>query len=279
MNKGILLLIVLGMGMLVSVGGVSALALDYLILKEPPTSTPKEIVDSGAPVGVDITLIKNPESIRPQNATLNISLELVNPTIKLTIDDVTEVFFNEYQLEKELDTAKVALINIKIDGEAQTVKKKVRRTIVDVRTHVYYDPENRGVEEEVSIPLYITNPTIEEAVDALEDANDKYSEARSRLYNLETRGADVTDLKTRLQNARSIIDSAEHSHDIGQPIQAKRLAENAIELLNGIIDDAKELERTTAQTTDIKRYLTIAATVIIVLAAVMYLRGRREELG
>ncbi|MFQ5975219.1 MAG: hypothetical protein ACE5J5_02745, partial [Candidatus Hydrothermarchaeales archaeon] len=227
MRRAVILLIVMGLGIVMSVGTVSA-ALDYLEVKDR-ASTPAETAQSGGLVNFQVTLQKS-TNIRPQNATLVITNELVNPRIELTIDESNEIFFNKDRIEKELNTETVSLIKITASGNAPTVNKKVRRILLEVKTNVYYDEEHQEPEEEITFPLYITNPTIENAIKAIDNARDKLKEANRRIFNLEARGVDISALEARATTAENIIDSAERSHDLGQPIEAQRQAENAMDL-------------------------------------------------
>lgn len=276
MRRAVLLLMVMGLGIIMSAGTASA-ALDYLVVKDP-ASTPAETVQTGGIVNFQVTLLKS-TNIRPPNATLIITNELVNPRVELTIDDSTEIFFNKNTIEKELNTETVSIIIISASGNAPTVNKKVRRELLTVTTEVYYDEEHQEPEEEITFPLYITNPTIENAIKAIDDARDKLKETNRKIQNLEARGVGTFSLEDRAITAEKIIDSAERSHDVGQPIEAQRLSENAIDLLNDIISDARELEKTSAQTSKTKEYLVIGVGVFVVFAAFLYFKGKREELG
>ena len=62
-------------------------------------------------------------------------------------------------------------------------------------------------------------------------------------------------------------------------IQAERLADNAIDTLNDIIADARDLERNSAKKSDLNKNLAIGGAVVLVLFAFLYIRGRQEELG
>ncbi len=276
MRRAVLLLMVMGLGIIMSAGTASA-ALDYLVVREH-TSTPAETTQTGGIVNFQVALQKS-TNIRPQNATLIITNELVNPRVELTIDDSTEIFFNKNTIEKELNTEAVSIIIISASGNAPTVNKKVRRELLTVKTDVYYDEEHQDTEEEITFPLYITNPTIENAIKAIDDARDKLKETNREIQNLEAKGVDTSSLEDRAITAEKIIDSAERSHDVGQPIEAQRLSENAIDLLNDIISDARELEKTSVQTSKTKEYLAIAAGVFVVFAAFLYFKCKREELG
>ncbi len=276
MRKGVILLMVMMMGIILNFGTASA-ALDYLVVRDH-TSTPAETTQTGGIVTFQVALQKS-SYIRPQNATLVITNELVNPRIELTIDESNEIFFNQDILEKEIDTEKVSLIIISASGNAPTVSKKVRRTLLEVKTNVYYDEEHQETEEEITFPLYITNPTIEDAVNTISDARDSLKDANRLILTLKGRSVDTTDLEDRITTAENIIDTAERTHDKGQPIEAKRMAENSMDLLDDIIDDARELERTSAQKSDLTEYMPIGAALLIVLFAFLYFKGKREELG
>ncbi len=283
MRRAVVLLMVMGLGIIMSAGTASA-ALDYLVVKDP-ASTPAETVQTGGNVNFQVTLLKS-ENIRPQNATLIITNKLVKPQIELTIiyslDEPSpdpQIFFYQDQVTKELDTEKVKLIKISVTGDAPTVNKKVRRELLTIKTNVYYDEEHQEPEEEITFPLYITNPTIENAIKAIDDARDKLKETNREIQKLEARGVDTSSLEDRAITAEKIIDSAERSHDVGQPIEAQRLSENAIDLLNDIINDARELEKTSVQTSKTKEYLVIGVGVFVVFAAFLYFKGKREELG
>ncbi len=276
MRRAVLLLMVMGLGIIMSAGTASA-ALDYLVVKDP-ASTPAETVQTGGIVNFQVTLLKS-GNIRPPTATLVITNGLVNPRVELTIDDSTEIFFNKNTIEKELNTEAVSIIIISASGNAPTVNKKVRRELLTVTTEVYYDEEHQDPEEEITFPLYITNPTIENAIKAIDDARDKLKETNREIQNLEARGVDTSLLEDRAINAESIIDSADRFHDVGQPIEAQRQSENAINLLDGILYDARELEKASAQTSKTKEYLIIGAGVFVVFAAFLYFKSKREELG
>ncbi|MEE8358702.1 MAG: hypothetical protein V3R82_04755, partial [Candidatus Hydrothermarchaeales archaeon] len=118
MRRAVLLLMVMGLGIIMSAGTASA-ALDYLVVKDP-ASTPAETVQTGGIVNFQVTLLKS-TNIRPPNATLVITNELVNPRVELTIDDSTEIFFNKNTIEKELNTETVSIIIISASGNAPTV--------------------------------------------------------------------------------------------------------------------------------------------------------------
>jgi len=259
--------------LLILLGAAHAVENDYLALSGQPKLTHTERINSGDPYTAEITLTR--VGILPREATLNVSTGAVNPVIKVAIDGEEQTFASQ-SVSIPLPEAGVSEIDIKVSGNAPTVSTDTKVEMVHVATYVVYDELNKGLQEEITRSLVVTNPEIEDAVRAIAEAKRKLLEAETAISDLKAQGLDTTSLESRLEVARDLIRDSENSKARGFPIEAKRQADNAYISLEGIIHDA----RTRSQRVyDIKTYATIGVVVLIALIAISVLRRKKEELG
>ncbi|MFV2041425.1 MAG: hypothetical protein ACC644_05475, partial [Candidatus Hydrothermarchaeales archaeon] len=213
--------------------------------------------------------------IIPRQSNLTVSTAAVNPIITLSIDGETQTFTSK-MVSVSLSEAGVTNVEIKISGNAPTVSTDIEAEMVSVVTYVVYDDLNKGPQEEIVRSLIVTNPDIESAVRAINDAKTKRLAAETAISDLKARGVDTTALETRLQVFRDLISTAESSKARGFPIEAKNQADNAIISLDAIILDADSKAQ---REIDTKKYATVAVVIIIALMGISVLRRKREELG
>jgi hypothetical protein len=258
---------------LITLWSAHAVENDYLEVSGQPKLTHTEKINSGDPYSAEVTLSR--VGIIPRQANLTISTGAVNPIIKLNINGSDQTFTSQ-KVSQQLSEEGVGEISIKISGNAPTVSTDLEVEMVSVITDVVYDDLNKGPQEEIIRSLVVTNPDIEDAVRAINEAKSKRLQAESAISNLKAQNKDTTSLETRLQIVRDLISDADVSKDRGYPIEAKRQADNAIISLDSIILDANTM---TQRNIDIKKYATVAVVIIIALIGISVLRRKREELG
>jgi hypothetical protein len=247
---------------------------DYLAVTGQPKLTHTEKINSGDPYSAEVTL--NRVGIIPRQSNLTVTTAAVNPIIKLKIDEEDEQTFTSQMVSVTLSEAGVTSIEIKISGNAPTVSTDIEAIMVSVVTDVVYDDLNKGPQEEIVRSLVVTNPDIESAVRAINDAKTRRLAAETAVSDLKASGVDATALETRLQVVRDLISDSESSKARGFPIEAKRQADNAILSLDSIISDADSMAQ---REIDTKKIATVAVVIIIALMGISVLRRKREELG
>lgn len=272
MNKILILL-------LCSVALVSAAAPDYLAVpKDGSAINPKETVKSGEPIAADITL-KRVSEILPEESKLNITVSMVNPWVRVTIDGAEKTFANEKAVEVALPKEGVKEVRIYATGNAPTVEKLTKLNIIEVKTYVRYTGAEGEYQKEITLTLDVTNPEIKEVIAAIKTAKEKLSTAENMISALKSRGVNTVELESQLQDAKTQISLAEKLHDDGKIDLAKSTAEVATNSLNRIISNASKIETQKETRTALKDYLIIAAVVIVAILIALFIKKRREELG
>jgi hypothetical protein len=261
----------------VAVGVVLAaeISADYLAVEEQKVS-PVGVVRIGDPVAVDVVLKKlGPE---PQEARLNITIGLDNPTTTVIFDggEANTYYGNEIEipLPKGLKS-----VSIKLVGNAPSVSKLTRIEVVKVSTYVYYDEDNKGYQDEASLYLDVTNELISAALSEISRAEVKLSEAEQLVSELEAKRVDVESLKNRLETAKDTLNTAKKLHDRGNVDLAKQNAESSLALLEDIIKEAKEKAQAAEKKSSLKKYLLVIAGIVVIALVVLFIRQKREELG
>jgi hypothetical protein len=259
---------------LVSTSIVSAQVPDYL---RPVSSDVSPAVQArmGQPVVANMVLKR--VGVVPEEAKLNITVELEAPRVEVRIDNNTEVFGIK-EFEVDLPPDGVSEIEIRASGYAPPVEKQTEIRALAVKTYVLYKGEEGQYQDDGALTLIVSTKEIKETLLVLEDAKDLLAEADSLISDLKAKGVNTAELEAELADARDQISRSEAEHEQGDIENAKFLAEQAKKDLNRIITKAKEMGAGPTPV-DIKRYLTIAAAVIIVIIVAFFLRGRREELG
>jgi|GEM_PF-1280400 len=264
---------------LICVALVSAASPDYLAVpKDGSAINPKETVKSGEPIAADITL-KRVSEILPEESKLNITINMVNPWVRVTIDGAEKTFANEKAIEVALPKEGVKEIRIHATGNAPTVEKLTKLNIIEIKTYVRYTGTEGEYQKEIALTLDVTNPEIKEVITAIKTAKDKLSTAENMINVLKTRGVNTVELESQLQDAKTQISLSEELHDDGKIELAKSTAKVATNSLNRIIADAGKIETKKETRTTVKDYAAIAAVVIAVILIALFIKKRREELG
>jgi len=258
---------------LISFMSVSAVENDYLAVTGQPKLTHTEKINSGDPYSAEVTLSR--VGIIPRQTNLTVSTAAVNPIITISIDGEEQSFATQ-TVTQQLSESGVTSVEIKISGNAPTVSTDFEAEMVSVVTNVVYDDLNKGPQEEIVRSLVVTNPDIESAVRAINEAKTKRLAAETAVSDLKASGVETTALESRLQVVRDMVSDSESSKARGFPIEAKRQADNAIISLDSIISDANSMAQ---REIDTKKIATVAVVIIIALMGISVLRRKREELG
>ncbi|WP_456475475.1 hypothetical protein [Candidatus Pyrohabitans sp.] len=263
----------------VGIALAAEISADYLAVEDAKVS-PSGVARIGDPVAVDVVLKKlGPE---PQEARLNLSIGLDNPTVTLKLNGEVKTYYGnniELALPKGLKT-----VSIKIVGNAPAVSKLTRIQVLKVSTYVFYDEENKGYQEEVlpgKLPAYldVTTELITATLSEISRAEVKLSEAEELVSKLEARGVDVASLKKRLETAKDSLETAKKLHERGNVDLAKQNAEGSITLLDDIIREANEKSKSLEKKSSLKKYLLVIAGIVVIALVVFFIKQKREELG
>ncbi len=258
----------------VSLGVVSAALPQYLGAKDPRVS-PAESARIGDPVTATVQLLKVGPS--PREANMTIHTDAVNPFFRIVIDG-NEQLYTKNDVELNITVITLKNLSVEVTGRAPSVEALTELKVLDVKMYVYYDEDNKGVQELVNLPLRVSTQEIVETVRAINDAKRTYTQVEMLLNDLEAQGKNVVEFKSRLIDVKDTIRIADESQAKGATTNSKTLADQAIRELGRIKMDAEAIKPGPAPT-DVKRYLTIGGAVLVALLIILFIKGRREELG
>jgi hypothetical protein len=264
---------------LICVAVVSAAAPYYLKVDDSLTKVSPSIsarVDD--PVFVTMVLKKvNPI---PAEAKLNISVGVVSPIVDVRIDNVTETYrINKFEIPLPGPPQGVKEIEIRVSGYAPRVEKLTEIKVLEVKTYVYYDADNKGYQDHRPIILTISDVEIKQTLASINDAKEKLATVEGIISKLKGRGVNTIDIEVQAQNARDILKTAQTLYEQGQIDLARSTAESASKVLDKLIADAGKIETKKETQTTVKDYAAIAVVVIAVVLIALFIKKRREELG
>jgi len=275
MKKCIVILV-----LLLSTGMAMGLPKDYLVVEEDyPKVSPSGVARIGDPIAIDLTLKK--QGVEPEEARLNLSLEIDNPSVEVKYDSEVKRFSGEKNIEFKLPQG-IQKVSITLRGNAPDVPRLTQIQALETRMYVYYDDQNEGYYKipQGAVSMEVTNTMISQALNEINRAESKLETAESLIQELEKMGVDTTSLRLRLQTAKDSLNIARKEHERGSVDLAKSNAETATGLLNDVIEEAQKKKEETEQSSTYKKYLLIGAGIIILIAiVVLVLRRSKEELG
>ncbi len=267
-------------GLLINIGLVYALPTDYLVVEDSyPRVSPAGVARIGDPIAIDLVLKK--QGVEPQEARLNLTLEIDNPVVDISYDSELKRFTGEKNIELTLPKG-IKKVTITLRGNAPTVSRLTRIDALVARMYVFYDEDNKGY---IDIPggrvsLEVTNTLITQTLSEISIAESKLSQAESLISELNNMGVDTKSLKLRLETAKDSINIAKKEHERGAVDLAKSNAEKATVLLDDIINEAQNKKESAKKTKAYKKYLLVGAGIVVVLVVlILIFRAKREELG
>jgi hypothetical protein len=214
----------------------------------------------------------------PDEARLNISTEAVRPRVEVVIDGKLETY-GAPSIEIPLPSEGVKEVEIYLYGVAPKVTKETQIPLLDVKTYVKYKGEEGVYQEEKRLMVTVTNIVISGAVETINKAKMRLELMENRIASLRSSGADIGSIETKLENARSIIKTADALYKKGDVEIARDAAESALKVLDDVSAEADKIETAKETKQDIKRYGFIALGIIIFGALLLLFRKRRDELG
>ncbi len=264
---------------LMCVAVVSAAAPYYLKVDDSLTKVSPSIsarVDD--PVFVT-TVLKKVNPI-PAEAKLNISVGVVSPIVDVRIDNVTETYrINKFEIPLPGPPQGVKEIEIRVSGYAPRVEKLTEIKVLEIKTYVYYDADNKGYQDHRPITLTISDVEIKQTLASIDDAKKKLTEVEGIISKLKVGGVNTIEIEAQVQNAKDILKTAQTLYEQGQIDLAKSSAESASKILGKLIADAGKIETQKETRTAPKDYIIIAAVVIVLVLVALFIKKRREELG
>ena len=270
--------IILGM-LVLSIGIVAGLPTNYFVVEKGyPKVSPVGVVKIGNPIAIDLVLEK--QGVVPQEAILNLTLDIANPIVYITYDSKTEIF-RKRQIELNIPNS-TKLVKISLRGNAPKVSSLTEIDVLSTKMYVYYDPENNGYINisNGTVRLNVTDVLISQALSEISIAESKLSKAENLVKGLESRGVNTTSLNSRLKVAAESINIAKEEQASGAVDMASSNAMQATVLLNGIITQAQKQNVSVVKTSTYKKDILIGVGIVIVLViVVLLLRAKRDELG
>jgi len=249
-------------------------ATDYLKASTSEVS-PSTTARVGQPIAANMKL--SGFTPYPEEATLEINVEVDRPRIEVIIDGEYEVY-GLPQTEIELPVDGVKDIEIRVNGFAPEVAKLTTITVLDVKTRLRYKGEDEKTQEDGTLSLTVSDKEILQTVGAIDDAWNEFNRVRKAIVTVSGKGINTVEVEAELDDIKAQINLAEDAHDNGAIDTAQLNAEIALNSLGRLDDKVAGMDSGPAPT-DVKRYLTIAGAVILVLLLFIILRGRSEELG
>jgi hypothetical protein len=214
----------------------------------------------------------------PEEARLNISTELTSPEFIIDIDnETTRRGLSEFPLDLPSDGVKE--ITIRVSGYAPEVDRLTVIDVLNVNTYVKYKSEDGIYQDDGRLTLEISNVEIQETKREIYTAESKLTEAEGIVDSLKSQGVNTVSLESQIQTAKGLIDNANELHDRGQADLSKSTATSASAILDQVISDAGSLGKKETTEGNVKKYVTIAGAVILVILVVLFMKSRREELG
>lgn len=227
---------------------------------------------------VFVTMVLKKVNPIPAEAKLNISVGVVSPIVDVRIDNVTETYrINKFEIPLPGPPQGVKEIEIRVSGYAPRVEKLTEIKVLEVKTYVYYDADNKGYQDHKPITLTISDVEIKQTLASIEDAKKKVAGVEGIISKLKGRGINTVDMEAQAQNARDILKTAQTLYEQGQIDLARNTAESASKVLDKLIADAGKIE--TQKETRTANYIIIAAVVIVLVLVALFIKKRREELG
>jgi hypothetical protein len=268
-------LFLMGMLLWMSIGfELSEAAEPYL--KPSETKLDKRSAQIGEPISAFVTLERTGRI--PEEAALNYTTDLNIPRLEVWIDDVGPEVYGAPSFQIPLPSEGVRKIDIRLSGTAPSVAQLTDITVLSLSVYVKYKGEDPEYQDAGTLTLTVFSKELKEVNIAIDNAWDKYNEARRKIQILKDRGVNTVPLEAQLQDARTQIELAETAESQGEVETASKNANLAISALDRLISEADEMGAGPAPL-ELRRYLTIAGAVIIALLLIIFLRGRREELG
>jgi len=248
---------------------------DFLLLKESPSLRPLgDTIRAGEPFVGEIFFEKTKEIALPNNATLYISTELLNPRIVVKIDNRTSTY-SAKNISVSLDPKKFEEIYVKIEGYAPDTPKQIKMTALNISTQVFYEYKALQEMQQETIKIYsVSTPEVERLVKDIESAKERLDAINKKIIDL--RGViETTNLELKSDNIRAYIKVAEDYHDSARIEESKMQVDKALENIEALEKEIAGAEKQQK----IKKYGIAGAVILIILVGIYVLRKQREELG
>lgn len=175
-------------------------------------------------------------------------------------------------LEKSVPVT-VSSINVRVRGKAPSVEKSI--TALSVSVYVDDGKGFKGYQNFEPLKTAVSKIATG-ALKEIDNAKERLREAESRVASLQSSGADVSRLRSRITDAKGLIDAATSLDRAGNSEKAKETAKRASEILDEVLYEARGIP---TGAPDYKRYAAIFAAIVLVAVIVLYIKSRREELG
>lgn len=223
-----------------------------------------EMVKNGSKVSIEVVLTNFSEVIEGNKSELLFHSDLgVFPSI---IVDGTP---KEYKIPFVVDHKKVEEVKVTLSGDAPEVnKRKETVTLLNI-TQKIKDEEDSVID----IKRDVSSEIIEDAIIAINKANETITKANAAIADAEEAGLNVVGANTSLVLANEHLSNSQQLYSEGR-------SEEALGEANKALDSAKEAEAKAGSAVGgrtLRNYAIIAVVVVIAIVAFVLLLQQRQR--
>jgi len=237
---------------------------------ESETVTPSGDLTENREVSITLVLEETTSSLTGRTS-LELKTDLVNPLWNLIVDSETPETREESSFNFVFDHAEYDTITIKLSGDAPSVG--VKTVIVLIEAKQQSPPPKTTIH---TITRYVTSGRIDEALDAIQNAETQIARAENAIDDAENNGIDVTEAKEFLAVATGFLDSANSLYTVSKMNESIAAADNAYNNAVRAYDSARG-----ASGWRVFRNYWIGAGIVIailIIAVVVYQKRRWQRL-
>ncbi len=200
---------------------------------------------------------------------LELRTDLVDPDWSIIVDDETPETYTKSSFDFVFDHEKYDTVTIKLSGNAPSVEVKTVIVLIEVKQEFPTATIH-------TITRYVTSGRIDDALDAIQKAENQITRAENAIDDAESGGVDVTEAKDFLAVATGFLDSANSLYTASKMNESIAAANNAYDNAVRAYDSARGASGHQVLTSRVIYAGIIIA--ILIIAAVVYQKRRWERL-
>jgi len=223
------------------------------------------MVKNGSEVTISVALTNFSKEIEGNESELLFHSDLKEQVWGISIDDMSK----ECKSPFTIDHRKVSEAKITLTGRAPEVNKRTKEEITLLNI-------TQKIKEEypvICVKEYVTSEIIEDAIIAINNANETITKASEAIADAEEAGLNVAGAKESLVLANEYLNNSQQYYNNEQP-------EEALEEANKALDSAKEVEAKAGSAVGgrtLRNYAIIAVVVVIAIVAFVLLLQQRQR--
>lgn len=202
---------------------------------------------------------------------LELKTDLTNPVWSIIVDSETPETYTKSSFDFVFDHELYDTITIQLSGNAPSVGVKTVIVLIEVTQVVA--PTKTTIH---TITRYVTSGRIDEALDAIQKAENQITRAENAIADAENSGVDVTEANEFLAIANGFLESANSLYNASKMNESIAAANNAYDSAVKAYNSA----RGASGWRSFRDYWICVAVIIaiLIIAAVVYQKRRWERL-